>query len=281
VITSRKVILEILDKEAASIVSRYKELHGEQDTGRLNHLVWYLGISRQWAVHHLKHIDSREKGDLLDIGAYFGLIAGASESMGWRVSAIDASSIPDFSSTRISGRNITISDECYNGCVDSLPYPDNRFDVIVLSEVLEHLPYSPLKMFREFRRVLKPGGVVQISTPNPAGIGKLVALAMGRAPLEPDIKIFAKEDDTYTHKGLTFFKSWREAKLWTVGEIRYCLEACGMEVSKHFHYGNTVGMPEYGIIKNGVIAMKRILLPCMGKLPFNGGSIFLAARKPD
>jgi len=280
-VISRRDIFDLLDKETSLIVSKYKSLHGEKDVDRLKHLVWYLGISRQWAVHHLKNISIKEKGDLLDVGAYFGLIAGAAEGMGWRVAAIDASSIPDFSSTRIPGRNISISDKCYNGCVDDLPYPDNYFDVIVLSEVLEHLPYSPLKMFREFKRVLKPGGAVQISTPNPAGIGKLIALALGRAPLEPDIKIFAKEDDTYSHKGLTFFKSWREAKLWTVGEIRYCLEACGLEVFKHFHYGNTVGMPEYGYIKNGIIAMKRILLPWVGKLPFNGGSIFLAARKPD
>jgi SAM-dependent methyltransferase len=46
-----------------------------------------------------------------------------------------------------------------------LPYPDASFDVVVLSEVAEHLPtYIPV--VAEIGRVLAPGGRLVLSTPN-------------------------------------------------------------------------------------------------------------------
>ena len=47
----------------------------------------------------------------------------------------------------------------------SLPYPDNIFDAVILSEVLEHLQ-DDVAGLREAYRVLKPGGVVAITVPN-------------------------------------------------------------------------------------------------------------------
>ncbi len=46
-----------------------------------------------------------------------------------------------------------------------LPFQDDTFDKIVLSEVLEHLPGDRAALL-EVRRVLKPGGVVAITVPN-------------------------------------------------------------------------------------------------------------------
>jgi len=40
---------------------------------------------------------------------------------------------------------------------ESLPFPDNSFDVVVMAEVLEHLPY-PLITLGEIKRVLKSNG---------------------------------------------------------------------------------------------------------------------------
>jgi SAM-dependent methyltransferase len=46
-----------------------------------------------------------------------------------------------------------------------IPFPENTFDKIVLSEVLEHLP-DDLGALREVKRVLKPGGVIAITVPH-------------------------------------------------------------------------------------------------------------------
>jgi len=48
---------------------------------------------------------------------------------------------------------------------EKVPFPDNHFDKVLISEVIEHL-LDWEQGIKEIHRVLKPGGVVVISTPN-------------------------------------------------------------------------------------------------------------------
>ncbi|MFH0766045.1 MAG: class I SAM-dependent methyltransferase [Calditrichota bacterium] len=47
----------------------------------------------------------------------------------------------------------------------SLPYPDESFDLILLTHVLEHLR-NPLSLAREINRILKCGGYLYVEAPN-------------------------------------------------------------------------------------------------------------------
>jgi ubiquinone/menaquinone biosynthesis C-methylase UbiE len=49
--------------------------------------------------------------------------------------------------------------------VGRLPFPEGHFDMVISRSVIEHLE-DPAQVFREFSRVLKPGGKVVIITPN-------------------------------------------------------------------------------------------------------------------
>ncbi|MBV8210701.1 MAG: class I SAM-dependent methyltransferase [Burkholderiaceae bacterium] len=51
----------------------------------------------------------------------------------------------------------------------SIPVADASFDVIVCTEVLEHVP-EPTMVLREFARILRPGGRVLLSAPLGSGI---------------------------------------------------------------------------------------------------------------
>lgn len=51
------------------------------------------------------------------------------------------------------------------GNIYALPFPDDWFDGVILSEILEHID-DDVAGLREVRRVLKPGGVVAITVPN-------------------------------------------------------------------------------------------------------------------
>ncbi|MHC1704353.1 MAG: class I SAM-dependent methyltransferase [Tenuifilaceae bacterium] len=51
------------------------------------------------------------------------------------------------------------------GSILEIPFPDNTFDFVVSSEVIEHVP-DPYKAIQELYRVLKPGGTIVLTTPN-------------------------------------------------------------------------------------------------------------------
>ena len=56
-----------------------------------------------------------------------------------------------------------------HGKAENLPYSDNYFDAVILSECLEHF-YSAEDVLAEGMRVLKPGGLVIGSVPHPKGL---------------------------------------------------------------------------------------------------------------
>lgn len=49
--------------------------------------------------------------------------------------------------------------------LEGLPFPDSSFDLVTCNMVVEHLP-DPLRTFTELGRVLRPGGVLMVHTPN-------------------------------------------------------------------------------------------------------------------
>jgi len=60
------------------------------------------------------------------------------------------------------------------GDIGALPFPSGYFDMVISRSVVEHLE-DPPKVFREFARVLKPGGKVVLITPNKYDYVSLIA----------------------------------------------------------------------------------------------------------
>jgi ubiquinone/menaquinone biosynthesis C-methylase UbiE len=60
------------------------------------------------------------------------------------------------------------------GDISRLPFPDGYFDMIISRSVIEHLE-DPPEVFKEFCRVLRPGGKVIILTPNKYDYVSLIA----------------------------------------------------------------------------------------------------------
>jgi SAM-dependent methyltransferase len=67
---------------------------------------------------------------------------------------------------------------------DRLPFADRAFDVVTANMVVEHLD-DPARQFAEVARVLRPGGVFLVHTPNRAGyyvrVARLLPYALKRA----------------------------------------------------------------------------------------------------
>jgi SAM-dependent methyltransferase len=66
-------------------------------------------------------------------------------------------------------RDRGLTNACFeHGDIHNLPFDDASFDAAIVSRVLEHLR-DPVAAMREVRRVLKPGGVVGVCSPDYGG----------------------------------------------------------------------------------------------------------------
>jgi SAM-dependent methyltransferase len=79
-------------------------------------------------------------------------------------------------------RTRTYEYDMFNVETDEFPYPDGAFDVVIFSEMIEHLAINPVWTLAEIHRVLKPGGHVIVTTPNALSIERVGSVLTGRRP---------------------------------------------------------------------------------------------------
>jgi SAM-dependent methyltransferase len=84
---------------------------------------------------------------------------------------------------RRTGESIRLAYDLCNVEVDDLPYPDASFDVVTFCEILEHLALNPVRALSEVHRVLRPGGVVIVTTPNCLSLLRLDGFLRGRSEI--------------------------------------------------------------------------------------------------
>lgn len=63
-----------------------------------------------------------------------------------------------------------------------LPVEDETFDYVICGEVIEHLERDPMFMMSEINRVLKPGGVLVMTTPNVVSSHGIARMLNGEEP---------------------------------------------------------------------------------------------------
>ncbi|MBI2911718.1 MAG: class I SAM-dependent methyltransferase [Chloroflexi bacterium] len=98
------------------------------------------------------------RGRLLDVGCSGGVLLQEASIRGWEVMGLEPSGPGVDSARRRLGQVIV------QGTVEEFT-PDQPFDVVTMTHVVEHLS-DPLGAMRRVHAFLRPGGLVFLSTPN-------------------------------------------------------------------------------------------------------------------
>lgn len=97
---------------------------------------------------------------LIDVGCSRGHFVSAAAALGFMAEGVEPA--PQIAAAaRASGLVVHL------GLLEDLRLPDASFDAVTLFEVIEHLK-EPIPLLRECARILKPGGILCITTGNAA-----------------------------------------------------------------------------------------------------------------
>lgn len=196
-------------------------------------------------------------GLALEVGCGAGWMLGALRRQNWRVVGVERSVTSAVTAAAASGVSVFVGD------LGGLR-PEPRFDLIILFQVLEHLP-DPLGTLQQVTKLLKPGGIVVLAVPNLEGWQARVA---GRSWFHLDVP-----RHLYHFSKRSLFRI-----LSQVGLVVRCTRFCSFE---HDPYGwvqsllNQLGYPQNLLTKMLMGVDRRAVLTPVGLTMAVAGGLLL------
>ena len=107
--------------------------------------------------------NNRTNVRILDYGSHTGIMGVLLSNLGFNVECCDLKEVIDKYEVNYSSNEI--QHEFIRGD-ESLPYEDEYFDLVIFTEILEHLHESPIEKLNDIKRIIKPNGYLLLTTPN-------------------------------------------------------------------------------------------------------------------
>lgn len=145
---------------------------------------WFLRYAkshRYRLAYDMDHLSEflNENTKVIEFGAIPMILTVALKKKNINVTSIDLS--PERYQETIDRHNLNVIKA--NIEIDKIPINSNTFDVALFNELFEHLRINPIFTLNEVRRVLKPGGILLLSTPNMTSLkGWYNLLTKNKAP---------------------------------------------------------------------------------------------------
>ncbi len=165
-----------------------------------DHVKKYLSLHNKRFLDILRLLPQRKKLKILSIGIGYGCFESyLRDKLGHNIKGMDVDINPI---AKQANFDVAIHDLNLN---QPFPFKTEYFDVVIFSEVLEHLRVPPKKPLKEIHRVLKKRGCLILTTPNFANFKNIVGLIRGKTIIPKfDMKyisaiIGSKSKQTHEH----------------------------------------------------------------------------------
>jgi 2-polyprenyl-3-methyl-5-hydroxy-6-metoxy-1,4-benzoquinol methylase len=210
-----KRLVKDFDKISVEIRKRYLEFRkGDPEE--------YLEYSRGWHYVIFQYIEKYLDGkNILDVGALFGVTSVFLAKKGMNVTSLDGyvDEIPDVIKLKY--------DLCFLFSnlehIKKPPLFEKYFDMVVMSEVLEHLNYNPVPVLLNLRSSMKDSGILIITTPNDREYPKV--------PKSPTARDCHHLEIPNWHKDAPR-QAFPHSKQYVFEEFDELLENCGFKISE-------------------------------------------------
>jgi 2-polyprenyl-3-methyl-5-hydroxy-6-metoxy-1,4-benzoquinol methylase len=183
-----------------------------------------------------RHASKGQK--ILDIGCTDGFLSRFFKDMELYAIGVDASA-----SAVATAKSVC--DEAYVAELGSrpLPMPDNSVDLIWAGEVIEHI-FDTEFFLEDLRRVLAPGGILILSTPNLAAWLNRISLLVGQQPFFTEVGVRASNSGSFLRK---VSQPAGHIRNFTPSSLRHLLTACGFKVESFHGASILLGKPVRGL----------------------------------
>ena len=161
---------------------------------------------------------------IVEFGSLPPILTVALTRAGYNVRGLDLK--PERFQSTIDSQNLNITKIDFE--VEALPMRDGEYDVAIFNEVFEHLRINPIFTMREVHRILKPDGVLMLSTPNLTSWKGWQHFAF-KGRLAPDMYLEFSKLDRLGHMG--------HVRIYSVGEVVSFLRRIGFSIETVVHRG--------------------------------------------
>lgn len=170
---------------------------------------------------------------ILDVGCFNGYISVLFRQLGYEVFATDAYKTEE--STAVFQRaGVEFVSANMNELTPFSSLADRTFDVVIISQVIEHILNHPSGLIRSLAELMRPGGLMILTTPNPATVMGAIRLLRGNSLLwgthdfidEPKIS-----DGIFITKGDIHYREY------TRDELTHMITGAGLRVEQKLYLG--------------------------------------------
>jgi methionine biosynthesis protein MetW len=176
----------------------------------------------------LKLLEKNNKANFLDVGCGDGKLALNSAAIFGTIK-IYAIDMVDETIARAKENGINVR---WGDLNQRFPFEDESFDVVLASEIIEHISNTD-NFLKEIHRVLRMGGYTVISTPNLSSWPNILFLVLGKQPAVASVSDEVVVNTWHAHSN---FRRLDEGpshrRIFTLGALVSLLSYHGFQVQK-------------------------------------------------